>query len=249
VRDIITALVQLQEVDNEVHRYAQQKDKLAHTLNELKELVSKMEQSVEDKKTKLADVETWYQDQVDTLKEYNERMAKIKASLQSVTKTKDYLIRQKELENLRRHKQSKEEEIEKVRETISDFTDAIARDLEKISELKKDTEDEGGSTWEQVHQLEATITEISKKREHLLPLVPRAVLSKYDRIKDRRDGLAIVDSTDGSCGGCHVALRPQVYNTLLKMESLENCPMCTRFVYVCEETVAKMKGEGEAKDA
>lgn len=245
MREVIKALVQLQEIDNEVHRFAQQKEKLAHTLNELKELVSKMEQSVEDKKTKLADVENWYQDQVETLKEYNERMTRIKASLQAVTKTKDYLVRQKELENLRRHKQAKEEEIQKVRETIADFKDAIARDQDKISELRKDTEDEGGSTWEQVRQLEGTIAEISKTREHLLPIVPRAILSKYERIKDKRDGLAIVDSTDGSCGGCHVALRAQLFNTLLKMESLENCPMCTRYVYVCEETIAEMMSADE----
>lgn len=248
MREVIQALVELQEIDNEVYRYVLQKEELARTLNELKELVARMEQSVEDKQNKLADVERWYSEQVDTVTEYNERMSRIKSSLQNVTKTKDYLIRQKELENLRRHKQTKEEEIEKVRGTMADFKDAIAKDMERIAELKKDTEQEGGATWDQVRVLEGTISEISKQREHLLPLVPHSVLRRYDKIKAHRDGVAIVEAPEGSCGGCHVQLRPQHYNTLLRMESLENCPMCTRFVYVSEETINFLKGEAAAEE-
>jgi len=243
VKDVIQALVELQEIDNEVYRYVQQKEELARTLNELKELVGRMEKSVEDKQNKLADVERWYSEQVETVTEYNERMSRIKSSLQNVTKTKDYLLRQKELENLRRHKQTKEEEIEKVRGTMADFQEAISKDMERIAELKKDTEQEGGATWDQVRVLEGTISEISKQREHLLPLVPHSILRRYDKIKAHRDGVAIVEAPDGSCGGCHVQLRPQHYNTLLTMKSLENCPMCTRFVYVSEETISVLKGE------
>jgi len=39
VKNIIAALVELQEIDNEIHKYAQQKARLADTLNELKSLV------------------------------------------------------------------------------------------------------------------------------------------------------------------------------------------------------------------
>ncbi len=241
MKQIINALVQLQEIDNEIYRYVQQKDQLANTLNEMRDLVGKMEQSVSDKQTKLKDVERWYEEQQEALHEYNDRMSKIKASLNAVTKTKDYLVRQKELENLRRHKQSKEEEVEKVRDTINDFRDAIQRDQEKIEALRSETEKEGGATWDQVHQLEALIGEISKRREHLLPVIPAATLRRYEQVKSRRDGVAIVEAIDGSCGGCHLALRPQVYNVLLRMESIESCPNCNRFVYVSEQTIRNLQ--------
>jgi uncharacterized protein len=249
VKKIINAMVELQEIDNEVYKYAQQKDQLAETLNEMKELVGKMEQSVEDKKAKLVEVERWYQEQADTLKEYNERMSKIKASLNAVTKTKDYLVRQKELENLRRHKQSKEEEIDKVKDTINDFRDAIARDMDRIETMRQDTEEEGGATWDQVHKLEATIDEISKQRVHLLPLVPGNILRRYEQIKKRREGVAIVEAhEDGSCGGCHLQLRPHQYNLCLHMETLESCPYCNRFLYVRQETVEVMKNANGDED-
>jgi len=246
VKTVINALVDLQEIDNEIHKYVVQKDTLARTLNELKDLVARMEASVEEKQNKLRDVEKWYQEQVDTLKEYSERMNRIKSSLQSVTKTKDYLLRQKELENLRRHKQTKEDEIEKVNETVKDFRDAISRDMEKIADLKRDTEQEGGATWDQVHQLEATVTEISKKRERLLPLVPPDKLRRYEQIKTRRDGVAIVEATNGNCGGCHVQLRPQQFNILLRMETIENCPNCNRFLFVKKETIDQAKKDAIA---
>lgn len=234
---IIEALVQLQEIDNEVYKYVQQKDQLAKTLNELKLLVGKMQASVDEKRVKLVEVQKWYDEQVATLTEYTERINKIKQTLAAVSKTKDYLVRQKEMENLRRHKQVKEEEIEKVKDTISDFKDAIARDEERIAELSRDTEEEGGATWGQVRQLEETIAQISKGRDSLTPLVPRPILSRYEQIKRARDGIAIVPADDEHCGGCHVQLRAQIYNTLLRRQSLEACPICNRFLYVREKTV------------
>ncbi len=246
MKDIIYALVELQEIDNEVYKYVLQKEQLANTLNEMKDLVTRMEQSVEEKQAKLVDVERWYSEQQDTLKEYNDRMGRIKASLNAVTKTKDYLIRQKELENLRRHKQSKEDEIEKVKDTINDFRDAIERDLLRIEELRQDTEKEGGATWEQVHQLEETIAEISKSRDSILPRVPRNILGRYERIRDRRDGLAIVEARDGNCYGCFVSLRPQQYNQCLRFETLESCPICNRFLYAREQTVEEADHDGPA---
>ena len=242
MKEVISALAQLQTIDNEIYKYALQKDKLANTLNELKDLVARMEQSVEDKKTKLSDVQRWYDEQKEILSEYNERMNRIKASLNAVTKTKDYLTRQKELENLRRHKQAKEDEIKKVEETINDFRDAIDRDLARIEELKLDTEAEGGATWDQVHELEATIANIATQREHLLPEVPKGVQRRYDQIKARREGVAIVEVlTDGCCGGCHVQLRAQQFNILLRMESLEACPRCNRFMYVSSASIEELK--------
>ena len=245
MKEVFVALAELQKIDNEIYRYMQQKDSLANTLNELKDLVASMEKSIEEKRLKLQDVESWYEEQRKDLKTYNERMSRIKSSLATITKTKEYLIRQKELESLRRHKQSKEEEIEKVKETIEDFKEAIARDERKIGELKLDTEKEGGATWAQVRQLQEQVDEISKKREAVLPSVPRQILARYERVRDRRDGLAIVEAREGSCGGCHVRLRPQVYNQLFRMESLETCPSCDRFIYVGEETVNEMKAEAE----
>lgn len=246
MKEVINALLKLQEIDNEVYKYVTKKDELADTLNELKDLVARMEASVRDKKAKLADVETWYNDQQKTIEEYNKRMADIKSTLTGVTKTKEYLIRQKELENLRRHKQSKEEEIEKVADTIKDFRDAIEQDEKRIEELKQDTEQEGGATWAQVRELEATIAEISKARDSIIPDVPKSILRKYEQIKKARDGVAIVYAgADAGCGGCHVTLRPQVFITLLRQNTLETCPQCNRFVVVSDELVEELKNAQE----
>jgi predicted nucleic acid-binding Zn-ribbon protein len=217
----------------------------------MKNLVERMEASVDDKKTRLRDAEKWYNEQMDALKDYNDRMAKIKASLNAVTKTKDYLLRQKELENLRRHKQSKEEEIEKVKAMMNDVRDAIDRDLQRINELKTDTEQEGGATWDRVHELEDTIGEISKRRASLLPIIPTSVQRRYEQVKSRREGVAIVPANDGSCGGCHVQLRPQLFNILLRAETIEACPRCNRFVFVNKEDVPphmllQLEAEAEA---
>jgi hypothetical protein len=247
VKAVIEALIKLQEIDNEVQKYSEQKEKLSDALDELRSLVEKMQSSAEDKKKKLADVKKWYAEQTAIIDDYKKRMGEIKGSLAGITKTKEYLVRQRELENLRRHKQAKEEEVEKVRATIVDFQDAIEQEERRIDELRGETEREGGSTLDRLRELQTTIDEISSQRGSLLPLIPPAMLRRYEQVRCARDGVAIVYCDDGSCGGCHVQLRAQVFNTLLRRESIDTCPICNRLICVSEDFVTSLQAEDKAE--
>ncbi len=247
MKAVIEALIKLQEIDNEVQKYSEQKEKLSDALDELRSLVEKMQSSAEDKKKKLADVKKWYVEQTTIIEDYKKRMGEIKGSLAGITKTKEYLVRQRELENLRRHKQAKEEEVEKVRATIADFQDAIEQEECRIDELRGETEREGGSTLDRVRELQTTIAEISSQRGSLLPLIPSVLLRRYEQVRGARDGVAIVYCDDGSCGGCHVQLRAQVFNTLLRRESIDTCPICNRLICVSEGFVSSLRTEDKAE--
>jgi uncharacterized protein len=235
--EILGTLVELQEIDNELRRYQLRRDELTGKLAELQSLVARMEESIGEKQTKLAEVEAWYREQADSVRMDSERISKLKGSLGSVTKTKEYLLRQREIETLRKAKQSKEEELKKAEEAIEDFRQTILEEEENLDILKKETADEGGEGWNRVKSLEAKMEEIAKGRVGLLPLIPSRFLRKYESVANRRDGLGVVSVADGSCGGCHVQIRPQLFNILLRRESLEICPMCSRFLYIPDDYV------------
>ena len=79
---------------------------------------------------------------------------------------------------------------------------------------------------------------IQEKREKVLKTrntrvkkVKAALLRKYEQIREKRDGVAMVGVTNGVCLGCYMNVPPQLYNELLREDKLHACPTCNRLLY------------------
>jgi len=56
-------------------------------------------------------------------------------------------------------------------------------------------------------------------------------LEMFDRVMKARQGIAVAEAVNGHCSICHVRLRPQVYNTILRNEEIVQCDHCQRVLY------------------
>jgi hypothetical protein len=84
---------------------------------------------------------------------------------------------------------------------------------------------------EQMKELEAVLAEYKGKDKSLRKIVDPSLLSKYDRIKKSKKGLAVAECHDGVCMGCHMHIQPQLYNELVRGDRLIICPSCPRILY------------------
>ncbi len=57
------------------------------------------------------------------------------------------------------------------------------------------------------------------------------VMSTFERVAQRRNGIAVAEARDGICTICHVRLRPQVFNTVRRNEEIIQCDSCNRILY------------------
>jgi predicted nucleic acid-binding Zn-ribbon protein len=53
----------------------------------------------------------------------------------------------------------------------------------------------------------------------------------FEQVSRKRNGVAVAEARDGICTICHVRLRPQVFNTVLKNEQIMQCDHCNRILY------------------
>ena len=53
----------------------------------------------------------------------------------------------------------------------------------------------------------------------------------FERVAQRRNGIAVAEARDGICTICHVRLRPQVFNTVRRNEQIIQCDSCNRILY------------------
>jgi uncharacterized protein len=84
-----------------------------------------------------------------------------------------------------------------------------------------------------------------EERRTLVPQIPRATFETFERVLKARQGLAVAEAIDGHCSVCHVRLRPQVFNTIRRNDSIVHCDSCQRILYFTG--VHERSAEGHAK--
>jgi uncharacterized protein len=136
-------------------------------------------------------------------------------------------------------------EIEDAKKSAKENEDQIVAILEEIEELKSKVEGgknqlktEKGLVAEETEKVRKTINAINKgkkskteERNKQSQEIDPNLLRKYTTLRERRNGLAVVNVLQGVCQGCFMSVPPQQYNMLLKGDRLFDCPTCQRIMY------------------
>jgi uncharacterized protein len=75
------------------------------------------------------------------------------------------------------------------------------------------------------------LDESNRERDALVPEMSRDELELFERVLKARQGIAVAQAINGHCSICHVRLRPQVYNTILRNDAIVQCDHCQRVLY------------------
>jgi predicted nucleic acid-binding Zn-ribbon protein len=78
---------------------------------------------------------------------------------------------------------------------------------------------------------ERVLVESERERGAIVAEMSASDLELFERVLKARQGIAVAPAIDGHCSICHVRLRPQVYNTILKNEAIVQCDHCQRVLY------------------
>ena len=79
--------------------------------------------------------------------------------------------------------------------------------------------------------IEKKKAKIVTKREKMAKDVKTSALRKYDLLRSRRNGKAVVGVVKGICQGCFMSIPPQHFNDILRGDRILNCPTCQRILF------------------
>ncbi len=80
-------------------------------------------------------------------------------------------------------------------------------------------------------EMQATLERIAGERAVVVAGLNKDVLATFERVSVKRNGVAVSEARAGVCTICHVRLRPQVFNTVLRNDSILQCDHCNRILY------------------
>ena len=91
-------------------------------------------------------------------------------------------------------------------------------------------------------ELTSLLERIVGQRAAIVAALDQHVLRIFQVVAQRRNGVAVAEARDGICTICHVRLRPQVFNNVLRSTEIVQCDSCQRILYAMPKAPAATPG-------
>jgi len=235
LKEQISNLRELQEVDLEIDRIDAVIKIGDEELLQQSEAIERRRVVIADCLTRLAfgterrlQLETEIQESQALIKDRQNKMMKVQTN-------REYQSLLKEIEDAKNANRQREEELlklleqdESLQKKNEEQSALLAGEEARLAEdtTRREVEDVKLATKRQ---------KITKDREGKAKKVTADLIRKYEQIRAKRDGLAMVGVNRGVCYGCYMNVPPQLYNELLREDKLHMCPTCNRLLFYSPE--------------
>ena len=235
MKDLLEDLIALQEVEIEIFKAEDGLRELPKEVSEIQSIITARKRSLDSADEEIASYEERKAPLEVELKENQALLDAADARIKRIKTNKEYLAMQREIDLAKKRKADLEEQVLTIMEKIEKKTSERERIRTSFETDKVILDEKMGKLKTLMKELEAVLAEYKGKDGRLRKIVDKSLLSKYDRIKQSKKGLAVVECFEGVCRGCHMHIQPQLFNELIRGDRLINCPACQRILYVKAE--------------
>lgn len=233
MKEQLAALEKLQQIDSELSgmeinliKYPKEISLLENKLTKDKENIVELQQQLQTLQSSRDQLEK-------TLEQNNQNIKSTENRLFEIKTHKEYVALQKEISESKKSNSEIEEnileqmeQIEQIEEKISKLEDDYKEKEEKysitINEHKK-----------KLDELQSEYNPVKEKKEKQSSEIKEEFLLRYEIVRSK-NGLAMALAVDEKCTGCHMNIPAQLFNEVLKLSTLIQCPNCKRILYTQE---------------
>lgn len=231
MKEQLRLLVELQKTELDVSSLKNKKVELPETKHALEEEMQEHEARFELEKERLEALKKEHRQQEANLISNADKIKRAKGRLIEVKTNKEYEATLKEIETIKEVSGRIEDEIIRLLDEVERLSQSIAAENDEIGTHRATFEEQAAGIEKELRSLDAHLEEKVRKRDVIREKIDSNLLKKYDLIKTRRNGKAVVAAWQEVCGGCHMNIPPQMYNDLRRSETLILCPHCSRILY------------------
>ncbi len=224
-------LARLQTLDSQIDEREEKKAELPKRLAPFKEEVERINQLLREAKGKLEELEKKRRHEERELAAREVELKKYQSQLYQVKDNRAYAALEEEIARTKEKNEASEEEILKSLEIEEERAEEIKEIEERLKEEEKKLSREEEKAKQETEVLNQEITKISITRQEVAKGVSPGPLSRYEKLRQGKGGLAIVPLEGSSCGGCHMNLPPQLISEVKRGKKFVTCENCNRILY------------------
>jgi predicted nucleic acid-binding Zn-ribbon protein len=224
-------LIALQRLDSAA---ADAQKKLADEPERVKALDNRLEtarQQVAAAKDRLAANQAARRDIEKDAAVHQGRLSKFREQAMAVKTNQEYHAIQHEIGFAQGEIKKREDAILELMVDADELTATVKKAEAALAAEQKAVEADRKALSAELGQLKAEGERLAAERAGVVAGITPQVLSTFELIAKRRNGIAIAEARDGMCTLCHVRLRPQVFNQIRRNEEILQCDHCNRIMY------------------
>jgi uncharacterized protein len=159
------------------------------------------------------------------------RLSKFREQAMAVKTNQEYHAVQKEIGFAQGEIKTIEDKILELMVEADDLTAAVKRAEAELASEQKAVDADRRAMATELAAMKSSLEQIAGERAEVVRGLSAKALAIFELVLRRRNGVAVAPARDGICTVCHVRLRPQVFNTILRNDQIIQCDSCQRILY------------------
>lgn len=232
LKNQLTQLEKIQEIDLKIRVLNQRKSDVPKELLEFDKKLTLIVKRIADLELQKTDFGKVLKQSVAALELNSERMGRTHKKLEDVGNSREFQAATKEVDQLKRVNDDIQIQKEKTNTQIQEIDGKIAALQNERADLQQSRDQKAQEINTVVSQLDQDLGQFQNQRQEYIVGVDRSILTRYDRVREAREGLGLVPAVSGRCSGCNMMILPQLYNQLHRAQELIDCPNCKRILFI-----------------
>lgn len=224
-------LIALQRLDSAAHDAEQRLADEPGRLKAMDERLEALRQRVVVAKERLSENQTARRAIEKDVAVHQGRLSKFRDQAMAVKTNQEYHAIQHEISFAQAEIKTLEDKILELMVEADELTGEMKKAEAALAADQKLVDGEKRALAAEHQMLNAELERLRAERTGLVSALDHRVLAIFDMVSRRRNGVAVAEARDGICTICHVRLRPQVYNTVLRNEQIMQCDSCQRILF------------------
>jgi uncharacterized protein len=228
-------LEQLQEIDLKIDRRKGEREELLREKGGLQQQLDDARLALDERRGEVEGLTSEKESAEENLNAEKENIERSEARLTDIKTQKEYQAVLKEVASAKKVKTELEEQVLQKMSQIDEIRIEAGKMEENLAELEKNLSVRQEEIQGKIDIIEKEMSTQDAEREGIAGALPPSLLNRYAMLRERRQGIAVVEAREGSCLGCNMNIPPQMYNTLYRGEEMLACPHCQRVLFLRRE--------------
>lgn len=235
MRKNLFMLEELQGLDLKIDGHQGERQALLDQMAELDRQVEEVRLAVDAKRGELALLEEEKRQLEASLVTEEDNIARSEVRQKEIKTQKEYQAVVKEITAARKLKGELEEQILQKSAQAEELSADIAARETELNSLEENMAGRKAEIQEGLERVDRELAADAAAKEATAKAIPASLVKRYQALRERRQGVAIVEARAGNCAGCNMNLPPQLYNSLFRGDDLVLCPHCQRMLLVRQD--------------
>jgi len=148
----------------------------------------------------------------------------------SIANARELESLQHEIENLRKRRSDREDELLVLMEIREDLESKASAAEARTAELRSAADALGGEADRELTEIDRDLAARGAERDAIVPDIDPEVLELYEELRVQKKGVGAAALIDGVCQGCHEKLSAMELDRLKHADGVKRCEYCRRIL-------------------